>query len=292
MKILITGRSGQVSQALQRSLKTDHELVVLGRDAMDLANEEAIRETVRRVQPDLIINAAAYTAVDKAETDAEMAFKVNAEAPRILAEEAVARAIPFIHYSTDYVFDGDKNEPYSEEDATHPTSVYGESKLAGEQAVQAVGGQYLILRTSWVYSQDGHNFVRTMHRLLQEKDELRVVDDQIGIPTWSDTIASATSHIVDRITMGNPGPWGIYHLTSTGKTSWFGFTETIAQKLEEQGRLRARLYPIATYEYPTTAKRPANSRMDCSRIQTNWGVQLPEWKEAFEQFWQQNFADK
>ncbi|GGM10842.1 NAD(P)-dependent oxidoreductase [Pseudomonas asuensis] len=292
MKVLITGRSGQVSQALQRNLKDDYELLVLGRDAMDLANEEAIRETVRRVQPDLIINAAAYTAVDKAETEVDMAFKVNAEAPRILAEEAAARDIPFIHYSTDYVFDGDKREPYREDDATHPSSVYGKSKLAGEKAVQAVGGKYLILRTSWVYSQDGNNFVLTMHRLLQEKDELRVVDDQIGIPTWSDTIASATAHLVRRITANNPGPWGIYHLTSTGKTSWFGFTKAIAHKLEEQGKLRARLYPIPTREYPTPAKRPANSRLDCSSIQANWDVQLPEWKDAFEHFWQQNFADQ
>jgi dTDP-4-dehydrorhamnose reductase len=289
MKILITGRNGQVSQALQRSLKSNHELIVLGRDLMDLSKEEAIRSTIHRVQPDLIINAAAYTAVDKAETDADMAFKVNAEAPRILAEEAAARDIPLIHYSTDYVFDGEKDEPYCEIDSTNPTSIYGKSKLAGEEAIQSVDGKYLILRTSWVYSHDGHNFVRTMHRLLQEKDELSVVDDQVGIPTWADTIALATAHIVNRIAVQSTGPWGVYHLTSKGRTTWFGFTDTIASKLQAQGKLRARLKPIPTEAYPTPAKRPLNSRLDCSNIQSSWGVKLPDWQDAFEQFWQRHY---
>ncbi|TWI57645.1 dTDP-4-dehydrorhamnose reductase [Pseudomonas duriflava] len=290
MKVLITGRNGQVSQALQKCLNPKHELVVLGRDSLDLSVAENIRTAISHVQPDLIINAAAYTAVDKAESDSDEAFKVNAMAPRVLAEEAATRDIPLIHYSTDYVFDGEKREPYVESDQTHPMSVYGHSKLQGEQGIQTVGHKYLILRTSWVYSQYGHNFLRTMHRLLQEKDELRVVADQLGIPTLADTIATTTDSLIDRIAAGQPGPWGIYHLTSTGKTTWFGFTEAIARELVQQGKLRAKLHPISTEDYPTPARRPLNSRLDCSAIQKDWGVVLPEWKSAFEQFWKEHYS--
>ncbi|MEN0106758.1 MAG: dTDP-4-dehydrorhamnose reductase, partial [Pseudomonas sp.] len=235
---------------------------------------------VRNLRPDLIINAAAYTAVDLAESEAEQAFAINATAPGVLAEEANALGIPLIHYSTDYVFDGSKNAPYHEDDPTQPLGVYGQSKLAGEQAIAAVGGQYLILRTSWVYSLYGRNFLLTMQRLLQEREELRVVSDQIGAPTWAGTIASTTAALISHWQNGKPGPWGIYHLSGQGETSWFGFASAIGEHLHANGKPCARLVPIASSEYPTPAQRPLNSRLDCARLQTAWQVQLPAWHTA------------
>ena len=198
LKILITGQHGQVSRELQQRLQGLGELVVLGRDQLDLANPEQIRQQVRSHRPGLIINAAAHTAVDQAENEPDVAFAINATAPGILAEEAKALGIPLIHYSTDYVFDGSKPAPYTEDDAPNPLGVYGQSKLAGEQAIAAVGGQYLILRTSWVYSSHGKNFLLTMQRLLQEKPQMRIVADQIGAPTWAGTIANSTRALIER----------------------------------------------------------------------------------------------
>lgn len=280
MKVLITGRNGQVAQALLSSLAGLGELTCLGRAELDLSDAQAIRQRVRTLRPDLIINAAAYTAVDQAETDADNAFAINAVAPGVLAEEAKALGVPLIHYSTDYVFDGSKASPYREDDEPQPLGVYGQSKLAGEQAITAAGGDYLILRTSWVYSLYGRNFLLTMQRLLQEREELRVVSDQVGAPTWAGTIADTTRALIEQWQQGTPGPWGTYHLTGLGETSWFGFAEAIGEQLRSTGKPCARLVPIASSEYPTPAQRPLNSRLDCSRLQTAWNVRLPTWQGA------------
>lgn len=280
MKVLLLGQHGQVSQALQQSLGRHIELTVLGREQLDLAKPHEIRQQVLQQRPALIINAAAHTAVDQAESEPELAFAINATAPGILAEAAAERDIPLIHYSTDYVFDGSKAAPYHEDDSPNPLSVYGRSKLAGEQAITAAGGSHLILRTSWVYSQHGKNFLLTMQRLLQEHDSLNVVNDQIGAPTWAGTIAQATAQLVEQWRTGQAGPWGVYHLTARDETSWFGFANAIAGHLRSQGKNVATLQPIASSAYPTPAQRPLNSRLDCSRLQKDWHVQLPDWQAA------------
>ncbi|WLG28858.1 dTDP-4-dehydrorhamnose reductase [Pseudomonas lurida] len=280
MKILITGQHGQVSRELQRHLQGLGELIVLGRDQLDLANPDQIRQQVRAHRPDLIINAAAHTAVDQAESEPEVAFAINATAPGVLAEEAKALGIPLIHYSTDYVFDGSKPAPYTEADTPNPLGVYGQSKLAGEQAIAAVGGEHLILRTSWVYSSHGKNFLLTMQRLLQEKPQMRIVADQIGAPTWAGSIASSTRSLIERWQAGEPGEWGVYHLTAGGETSWFGFAQAIGEHLRQQGKACADLEPIPSSAYPTPAKRPLNSRLDCTRLQQQWHVSQPHWQDA------------
>jgi dTDP-4-dehydrorhamnose reductase len=283
MKILLLGQHGQVSRELQRSLSGTSELTVLGREQLDLGKTELIRQHVQRLRPELIINAAAHTAVDQAESEPELAFAINAVAPGILAETAAELNVPLIHYSTDYVFDGSQTEPYRESDAPHPLSVYGRSKLAGEQAIQTVGGMHLILRTSWVYSQHGRNFLLTMQRLLQEREALNVVADQIGAPTWAGTIAQTTAQLIAQWCSGQAGPWGVYHLTALGETSWFGFANAIAAHLRSQGKNVATLQPIPSSSYPTPAQRPLNSRLDCSRLQHDWQLQLPTWQSALEQ---------
>ncbi|MET0951543.1 MAG: dTDP-4-dehydrorhamnose reductase [Pseudomonas sp.] len=280
MRILISGQHGQVSRELQLRLSAVGELVVLGRDQLDLAQPQQIRQQVQSVRPDLIINAAAHTAVDQAESEPDLAFAINATGPGILAEEASALGIPLIHYSTDYVFDGSKAEPYTEADAPNPLGVYGKSKLAGEQAITAVKGEHLILRTSWVYSTHGRNFLLTMQRLLQEKPEMRIVADQIGAPTWAGTIAASTVALIERWQAGQAGAWGTYHLTAQGETSWFGFAQAIGEALREQGKPCANLLPIPSSDYPTPAARPLNSRLDCSRLQREWGVSQPDWQTA------------
>ncbi|AGE28519.1 dTDP-4-dehydrorhamnose reductase [Pseudomonas poae RE*1-1-14] len=280
LRILITGRHGQVSQALQQQLQGLGELIVLGSDQLDLANIEQIRQQVRTHRPNLIINAAAHTAVDQAESEPDAAFAINAIAPGVLAEEAKALGIPLIHYSTDYVFDGSKPAPYTEADATNPLGVYGQSKLAGEQAIAAVGGEYLVLRTSWVYSNTGKNFLLTMQRLLQEKPHMRIVADQIGAPTWAGTIANSTRGLIERWQAGQVGDWGVYHLTAGGETSWFGFAQAIAEHLQTAGKTCAELEAIPSSAYPTPARRPLNSRLDCSRLQQQWQVSQPQWQDA------------
>ncbi|WLH07337.1 dTDP-4-dehydrorhamnose reductase [Pseudomonas lurida] len=280
MRILITGQHGQVSRELQRHLQGLGELIVLGRDQLDLANPDQIRQQVRAHRPDLIINAAAHTAVDQAQSEPEVAFAINAIAPGVLAEEAKALGIPLIHYSTDYVFDGSKPAPYTEADTPNPLGVYGQSKLAGEQAIAAVGGEHLILRTSWVYSSHGKNFLLTMQRLLQEKPQMRIVADQIGAPTWAGSIASSTRTLIERWQAGEPGEWGVYHLTAGGETSWFGFAQAIGEHLRQQGKACADLEPIPSSAYPTPAKRPLNSRLDCTRLQQQWHVSQPHWQDA------------
>jgi dTDP-4-dehydrorhamnose reductase len=280
LKILITGQHGQVSQALQQRLPPLGELIVLGREQLDLTNVDRIRQQVRAHRPDLIINAAAHTAVDQAESEPEVAFAINAIAPGILAEEAKALGAPLIHYSTDYVFDGSKPAPYTETDTPNPLGVYGQSKLAGEQAIAAVGGEHLILRTSWVYSNHGKNFLLTMQRLLQEKPQMRIVADQIGAPTWAGTIADSTRALIEHWQAGAAGAWGVYHLTAQGETSWFGFAEAIGEHLRTTGKACSELEPIPSSAYPTPAKRPLNSRLDCSLLQQQWHVAQPHWLDA------------
>ncbi|MNQ55182.1 dTDP-4-dehydrorhamnose reductase [compost metagenome] len=280
LKILLSGQYGQVSRELQQRLGDTADLHVLGRDRLDLSHPEAIREQVRALQPDLIINAAAHTAVDLAESEPEVAFAINATAPAIFAEEAARIGVPLVHYSTDYVFDGSKAAPYTEADEPNPLGVYGASKLAGERAISAVGGQHLILRTSWVYSLHGRNFLLTMQRLLQEKPELRVVADQIGAPTWAGTIATSTCALIERWRQGHAGSWGIYHLTAQGETSWYGFAEEIGRHLQAQGKPCARIEAIPSSAYPTPAQRPLNSRLDCSHLRQQWQVSQPDWREA------------
>ena len=280
LKILISGKTGQVAVELQKHLAGLGELIVLGRDVLDLSQPGQIRAQVRAHKPDLLIIAAAHTAVDQAENEPELAFAINAIAPGVFAEEAAALGIPLIHYSTDYVFDGRKPAPYTEDDATNPLGVYGKSKLAGELAIAASGAQHLILRTSWVYSTHGKNFLLTMQRLLQERSELRVVADQIGAPTWAGTIAQSTRALIERWQSGDAAAWGTYHLTASGETSWFGFTQAIAGHLTAQGKACATLEPIPASAYPTPAARPQNSRLDCSRLAREWGVTQPDWEAA------------
>ncbi|MBS7662398.1 dTDP-4-dehydrorhamnose reductase [Pseudomonas lalucatii] len=280
MKILLLGEHGQVSRELQLCLAGQAELIVRGREQLDLADPQQIRQQVRALRPELIINAAAHTAVDLAESEPERAFAINATAPGILAEEAADLGVPLLHYSTDYVFDGRKAAPYTEDDMPNPLGVYGRSKLAGEQAIQAVGGAHLILRTSWVYSLHGRNFLLTMQRLLQERDELKVVSDQIGAPTWAGSIAAVTAELIGHWRAGQAGPWGTCHLTARGQTSWFGFASAIAEQLRAQGKPVARLEAIPSGAYPTPAQRPLNSRLDCTRLQRDWQIQLPDWHDA------------
>lgn len=280
LKILINGQHGQVAIELQRRLKGLGELIVLGRNQLDLAHPEQIRLQIRALRPNLIINAAAHTAVDQAESEPELAFAINAAAPGVLAELALELGIPLIHYSTDYVFDGRKASPYTETDEPHPLGVYGASKLAGEQAIRAVNGKHLILRTSWVYSNHGRNFLLTMQRLLQEKPHLRIVADQIGAPTWAGTIATSTRALIERWQSGQPGAWGTYHLTAQGETSWFGFAQAIAEHLQTQHKTCASLEAIPSRDYPTPATRPLNSRLDCRLLQQQWQVSQPDWRDA------------
>jgi dTDP-4-dehydrorhamnose reductase len=283
LRILIIGENGQVSRALQSRLADMGELIVRGSGQLDLSRPDSLRAPIVALKPDLIVNAAAHTAVDLAETEPERAFTINATAPGILAQAAVELGIPLIHYSTDYVFDGLKPAPYTEDDAPNPVSVYGRSKLAGEDAIRQADGQHLILRTSWVYSAEGRNFLLTMQRLLQEKPQMRVVADQIGAPTWAGTIADSTAQLIEHWQAGQPGAWGTYHLTARGETSWFGFAQAIAESLLEQSKPCAVLEPIPSSAYPTPAQRPLNSRLDCTRLHREWGVSQPDWRSALQQ---------
>lgn len=284
-RILVTGARGQVGFELVRALQGLGEVVAPDRSALDIANFDQIRAVVREVQPSLIINPAAYTAVDAAEHDADTAMCVNGVAPGILAEEAKRLGAALIHYSTDYVFDGTKTSSYTEDDPTNPQNVYGRTKLAGEQAVFAVAeSSALVFRTSWVYGARGRNFLLTMLRLGSERSELRVVADQIGAPTWSNTIAAMTAHVVAQAASAlDSGEWwrersGVYHLTAAGETSWYGFASTI---FELAGlSVRPTVLPISASEYPTPAKRPSNSRLSNDNLARAFGLIAPGWRES------------
>lgn len=269
-RILITGKTGQVGYELERSLQGLGEIIALDRSQMDLADLDQVRDVIRRIKPTLIVNPADYTAVDKAESEPELALRINGEAPGVMAEEAKKLGAAMVHYSTDYVFDGSKDGPYDETDPTCPINVYGSSKLAGEQAIQATGIPRLILRTSWIYSTHGKNFLLTMLRLTKEREELSIVSDQFGAPTWSRTIADTTAHIVAQsLAATDHAAWwnacsGLYHLTAQGRASWFGFTEAIMA--HPSVVKKARLKPISAINYPMPAKRPANSMLSSRRL--------------------------
>jgi len=281
VNILLTGVKGQVGWELQRSLASLGEVVAVDREDMDLADAAAIHTKVRELAPRVIVNPAAYTAVDRAESEPEGARLINAVAPGILAEAALRCGAILVHYSTDYVFDGSKDSAYLEDDAPHPLNVYGATKLAGEAAIRAAGVRHLILRTSWVYGLRGGNFLLTMQRLMRERTELKIVDDQIGAPTWSRLIAEATAQILAQCLSpargaDRPEPWGTYHLTCGGETSWYGFAAAIA----ELGGYPTRLTPIPSLDYPTPARRPANSRLDNAKLARVFGLRLPHWRKA------------
>ncbi|RQZ66087.1 dTDP-4-dehydrorhamnose reductase [Burkholderia sp. Bp9004] len=281
--ILVTGVNGQVGFELLRTLQGLGRVVPCDRSTLDLSDLDRVRVFVRDVKPSLIVNPAAYTAVDQAETDADAARRLNADLPRVFAEEMARSGGALIHYSTDYVFDGTNTEAYAETDATNPANVYGATKRDGELAIAATGCAHLILRTSWVYGRRGRNFLLTMLKLGAERPELRIVADQVGAPTWSKTIAAATAHIVAQGTASTGIDWwarrsGVYHLTSAGATSWCGFAEAIFAAAMAQ---RApKVVPIASSDYPTPAKRPANSRLALDKLGATFGLRMPDWRDA------------
>ena len=278
MKILLTGVNGQVGWELRRTLAPLGEVIAADRNMLDLADTARIRARVAALAPDLIVNPAAYTAVDKAESESGLAQAINAAAPGELA----ACGVPLVHFSTDYVFDGRKRGAYTEADAPNPLGVYGASKLAGEQAVQRAGVPHLILRTSWVYGLRGRNFLLTMQRLARERDTLAVVDDQFGAPTWSRLIAEATALTIARWLERNnlAATSGVYHLSCGGRTSWHGFTAEILAHWAKPDEKLACLTAIPSSGYPTPAARPANSQLDCGKLAAAFGVRLPDWQAA------------
>jgi dTDP-4-dehydrorhamnose reductase len=287
-RVLLTGADGQVGRALLKEFSGSAEVIGCNRTRLDLSDPEQIRRKVREVAPDIIVNAGAYTAVDRAETEQDLAMTVNGMAPGVFAEEARRAGSLLVHYSTDYVFDGSKDGPWVENDATNPLSVYGASKLAGEEAIRAVGGKYLIFRTSWVYAPEGKNFVLTMLRLGRERDSLNVVDDQVGAPTTAAELARATRRIVAGISEGKFGTesdWaGVYHMTCGGTVSWCGFAQAIFERGPAllNGR-KPRVNAIATSDYPTPAKRPHNSVLSNEKLHRRFGVALASWEAALDE---------
>ena len=298
-RILLTGKTGQVGSALAPLLDRMGQLTALDRRDLDLGKPDEIQRVIRTVLPDLIVNAAAYTAVDRAETDEAAAHAINSAAPAVMAEEAKRLGALLVHYSTDYVFDGTKRTPYEEEDATNPLSVYGKTKLEGEQAIQQIGPPHLIFRTSWVYAPRGRNFVLTVLRLATEKEELRIVRDQTGAPTSSQEIAAATAKVLSRILadasrlQSRPGTKCIYHMTAGGETNWFSFAELILELASSPSQasdwlatarnwrplIARRIVPITTGEFPTPARRPAYSVLANRKLNDAFGVRLPHWQE-------------
>jgi dTDP-4-dehydrorhamnose reductase len=287
-RVLVTGADGQVGRALVAEFRDTAELIACNRQTLDLSNPEKIRAKLREVNPDVILNAGAYTAVDRAETEGELAMAINGQAPGVLAEEAARSGALLVHYSTDYAFDGSKNGPWVEDDRTNPLSVYGASKLAGEEAIRSIGDRYVIFRTSWVYAPEGKNFVLTMLRLGSERDSLNVVDDQIGAPTTAAELARATQGIAAGILNDNFGPesdWaGTYHMTCGGSISWCGFARAIFERAPELlGGKKPTVNPIKTSEYPTPAKRPLNSVLSNEKLQQRFGVRLANWQSALDE---------
>ncbi|ACK54878.1 MAG TPA: dTDP-4-dehydrorhamnose reductase [Thauera aminoaromatica] len=286
MKILLLGKNGQVGWELQRALAPVGTVVALDRGGADglhgdLEDLDGIDRTVRSLAPDVIVNAAAYTAVDKAETDVERAQRINAEAPGVLARAAATVGALLVHYSTDYVFDGSGDTPWRENAPTAPLSVYGRSKLAGEEAIRAAGCRHLILRTSWVYAARGGNFARTMLRLAAERERLTVIADQHGAPTGAELIADVSAHAL-RAEHADRSLGGTYHLAAGGETSWHGYASFVIEQARKLGAtLKAgEIAPIGTRDYPTAAARPLNSRLDTSRLRERFGLALPDWRDG------------
>ena len=278
--ILILGAGGQVGMELQRSFADAGEIVACDRSRTDLSRPEELRALIRQLQPSVILNAAAYTAVDRAESETELAMTINGVAPGVVAEEAAKIDALLVHYSTDYVFDGSKKSPWVESDKTNPLNAYGRTKLEGEQAIQEVGGRYLIFRTSWVYGPHGRNFLLTMLRLGREREQLKIVDDQLGAPTSSLAIADATRAVVDKA-METAPEYGVYHLTCGGETTWCRFAQEIFSVPQRQaGERIPEVLPIQSSEYPTPAVRPANSVLSNEKLRIGFGIALPDWQSA------------
>jgi dTDP-4-dehydrorhamnose reductase len=285
MRIVVTGRDGQVVRSLiERGPQVDHAIVPLGRPDLDLSGEpKAIAEAVKAARPDAIVSAAAYTAVDKAESEPELAFAVNARGAGAVAQAAKDLGVPLVHLSTDYVFDGSKPSPYTEEDSTGPTGVYGASKLAGEEAVLSAHGKAAVLRTAWVYSPFGANFLKTMLRLAADRDEISVVSDQRGNPTSALDIADGVLSVLANLYASEERALrSTFHMTGEGEASWAEFAEAIFVAAESLDGPVARVRPISTTDYPTPAKRPVNSRLDCSKLARIHGVRLPDWRRSVE----------
>ncbi len=279
MKALILGSSGQVAHALQASAGYI-EAIALGRPDFDLTDAESVRAAIAAHRPDIVINAAAYTAVDKAESDPDAAFALNRDGPAVAAKAAHEAGTGFIHLSTDFVFDGTKAGPYLEDDATGPTGVYGQSKLEGEQAVAAAHPDAVTVRLSWVYSAHGANFAKTMLRLAADRDEIGVVDDQRGRPTAAEDIAPALWTLARGLVAKGASTHRVYHLGPQGEASWADFAAAIMEASRAAGGPTATIRRIATADYPTPAKRPASSVLDCGRIAQDWGIQLPSWEDG------------
>lgn len=275
MKVVITGGRGQVGWELVRALAPLGEITALDHAGLDLADPEGIRAKISALHPDVIVNAAAYTAVDHAESEPDLAHAINAHAPGVLGEEAARCGALLVHYSTDYVFDGSKSAPYVEDDTPNPISAYGRSKLEGERAVQASGCRHIILRTTWIYAARGKNFLLTILRLAAERPELRVVDDQYGAPTSAPSIADATATIIRSVAGGNDAT-GVFHLTAAGRTTWHEFATLIVASMPPP---RPVVLAIPSSEFPTAARRPANSCLDNSRLSATFGIRLRDWRE-------------
>jgi dTDP-4-dehydrorhamnose reductase len=288
MRILVTGAEGQVGWECRRSLQTLGTVSAIDVQDCDLTDAVAVRAMLRALDPDLIVNPAAFTAVDRAESQPELAQVVNALAPTLLADEARLRGVAMIHLSTDYVFDGTLSRPYTEDDTPNPQSVYGRTKLAGERGVLDSGAAAIVLRTSWVYAARAQNFVKTMLQLARERAELRVVNDQFGAPTWARSLAEGIAAIVGRaghdrasIAQSFAQRGGVFHMTAGGQTTWFRFVEHIMANVTDAKRTLKSIVPISTADYPTAARRPPYSVLNCARLAQQWGVALPPWEEAF-----------
>jgi len=275
LKVVITGCRGQVGWELVRALAPLGEITALDHAGLDLADPEGVRAKIRALHPDVIVNAAAYTAVDQAESEQDLAHAINARAPGVLGEEAARCGALLVHYSTDYVFDGSKSAPYVEDDTPNPLSAYGRSKLEGERAVQASGCRHIILRTTWIYAARGKNFLLTILRLAAERPELRVVDDQYGAPTSAPSITDATATIIRSVAGGNDAT-GVFHLTAAGRTTWHEFATLIVASMPPP---RPAVLAIPSSEFPTAARRPANSCLDNSRLSATFGIRLRDWRE-------------
>ena len=295
MTILLLGKNGQLGWELQRSLAPLGRVIALDRhggDGLcgDLADLDGLAATVRALRPRVIVNAAAYTAVDRAESEPELAHRINADAPAVLAREAAACGALLLHYGTDYIFDGSGSRPWREMDATGPLSVYGRTKLAGEQAIVAAGGAHLILRTSWVYAARGGNFAKTMLRLGAERERLTVIDDQWGAPTGAELIADVSAHAIAQV-LCQPAKAGVYHLAAAGETTWFSYAKyVLAQAQQAQSAIKLivnEVAPIATADYPTPARRPHNSRLDTRKLQAAFGLTLPPWQDGVQRMLQE-----
>ena len=285
MKILLLGANGQLGKELERQLSSVGSVEAFSRESLDITNNAALQDTIRSVRPNIIVNAAAYTAVDKAENDAEFAHAVNADAVANLAQIVREQNLWLFHYSTDYVFDGSKRSPYIETDTPNPINVYGASKLAGEAAIAEADCRHFIFRTTWVIGKDGHNFAKTILRLASERDALKVIDDQIGVPTSPSLIARVTIDAMRAVKKGKAWPQGIYHLAPEGKTSWHEIAQTLVAYAKQQHiPLRthaADIQAITTEEYPTVAKRPLNSQLDTNKLRSQLSFYLPHWKDDF-----------